>query len=266
MCTPATGLKVGYFAQHQLEQLHGHESPLAHLQHLDPGASEQSLRDFLGGFGFVDDSAVGPVAPLSGGEKARLVLALLTYRGPNLLLLDEPTNHLDLEMRHALTLALQDFPGALVLVSHDRHLLRSVTDELLLVSHGTVKPFEGDLDDYRKWLTESLEPRVQSGERYPDHGAAARRERRRQEAVERQRLQPLRAEVERLEAALEQAGAQKTALEQALADPTLYEQAEKDRLKSLLVEQAQIKRKLDALETAWLAASTTLEAASGEQR
>ncbi len=265
-CTQASGLKVGYFAQHQLEQLHGHESPLAHLQHLDPGASEQSLRDFLGGFGFVDDSAVGPVAPLSGGEKARLVLALLTYRGPNLLLLDEPTNHLDLEMRHALTLALQDFPGALVLVSHDRHLLRSVTDQLLLVAHGSVRPFEGDLDDYRKWLTESLEPRVQSGERYPDHGAAARRERRRQEAVERQRLQPLRAEVERLEAALEQAGAQKTALEQALADPTLYEQAEKDRLKSLLVEQAQIKRKLDALETAWLAASTTLEAASGEQR
>jgi ATP-binding cassette subfamily F protein 3 len=150
---PAKDLKVGYFAQHQLEQLHAESTPVEHLQRLDPKADEQSLRDYIGGFGFTNDRALSPVAPFSGGEKARLVLALLVYQRPNLLLLDEPTNHLDLEMRHALALALQDFEGALVVVSHDRHLLRSVTDKLLLVDSGKADEFDGDLDDYRRWIS-----------------------------------------------------------------------------------------------------------------
>ncbi|MGD8484007.1 MAG: ATP-binding cassette domain-containing protein, partial [Thioalkalispiraceae bacterium] len=148
----ARDLNIGYFAQHQLEQLDGEASPLLHLQRLDPKATEQSLRNFLGGFGFGNDMAVSKVAPFSGGEKARLVLAMIVYQKPNLLLLDEPTNHLDLEMRHALSVALQDYVGAMLIVSHDRHLLRSVTDSLLLVADGRVSPFDGDLDDYRQWI------------------------------------------------------------------------------------------------------------------
>ncbi len=150
----AQDLAIGYFAQHQLEQLHPAHSALEHLQQLDPKASEQSLRDFIGGFGFNGDRATCPVAPFSGGEKARLVLALLVYQKPNLLLLDEPTNHLDLEMRLALAEALQDFAGAMVIVSHDRHLLRVTCDQLVLVHGGRVREFDGDLDDYPAWLAQ----------------------------------------------------------------------------------------------------------------
>ncbi|MFO7592753.1 MAG: ATP-binding cassette domain-containing protein, partial [Pseudomonadota bacterium] len=145
----ARELRIGYFAQHQLEQLDPEASPVQHLQRIDPKASEQSLRDYIGGFGFSNDMALSPVAPFSGGEKSRLVLAMLVYQRPNLLLLDEPTNHLDLEMRHAMAMALQEYQGALVVVSHDRHLLRSVTDTLYLVHDGQVKEFDGDLEDYR---------------------------------------------------------------------------------------------------------------------
>ncbi len=148
----AKTLQIGYFAQHQLEQLHGDDSPLGHLRRLDPVASEQELRNYLGSFGFIGDQALSLVAPFSGGEKARLVLALLVYQRPNLLLLDEPTNHLDLEMRHALNLALQDFEGAMLIVSHDRHLLRSVCDRFVLVAGGRAEPFDGDLDDYAHWM------------------------------------------------------------------------------------------------------------------
>ncbi len=156
---PAQNLRIGYFAQHQLEQLHSDDSPLLHLQRLDRkstghAATEQELRNYLGGFGFVGDQALDPVGPFSGGEKARLVLALLIYQRPNLLLLDEPTNHLDLEMRHALTLALQDFQGAMVIVSHDRHLLRTVCDQFMLVANGKTQSYDGDLDDYALWLTD----------------------------------------------------------------------------------------------------------------
>ncbi|CAG7857835.1 partial putative ABC transporter ATP-binding protein YheS, partial [biofilm metagenome] len=150
----ADALKIGYFAQHQLEQLRLDESPLWHLQKLDPKATEKELRNFLGGFDFRGDKVLEPVQPFSGGEKARLVLALLVYQNPNLLLLDEPTNHLDLEMRQALSVALQDYEGAIVLVSHDRHLLRTVADQFLLVSDKQCRPFDGDLDDYRLWLSE----------------------------------------------------------------------------------------------------------------
>jgi len=198
-CTLGEGLQIGYFAQHQLEQLRGEDSPLQHLQRLDTKTTEQSLRNFMGGFGFVGDMALAPVAPFSGGEKARLALALLVWQRPNVLLLDEPTNHLDLEMRHALTLALQDYAGALVIVSHDRHLLRTTTEELLLVANGRVKAFEGDLADYRQWLFEHrkssltlLDKRGESsvGKKYTDQ-TLTRLEKKRLEAQQREQRRPL---------------------------------------------------------------------------
>ena len=188
----ARGLRIGYFAQHQLEQLERSDHALAHLRRLTATEPEQRLRDFLGQFAFSGDDAARNVATFSGGEKARLALALLIWQRPHLLLLDEPTNHLDLRMRDALTLALQDFAGAVVLVSHDRHLLRATSDRLLLVDAGRVTPFDGDLDDYRTWLlrTDSADA---SGGSSP--GAAAntrsRREQRRTEAQWRSRRQPL---------------------------------------------------------------------------
>ena len=258
---PAKDARIGYFAQHQLEQLCPDRTPLQHLLALDPGAREQELRDYLGGFGFSSDQALAPVAPFSGGEKARLVLALLVYRRPGLLLLDEPTNHLDLEMRQALALALQDFDGAVVLVSHDRHLLRVTADRLLLVDDGRVTVFDGSLDDYPGWLAE----RRRAASRTPPapaagHRAAARRDRKRAEAERRRRLQPLRRRLETAEAELERLQAERTALEQRLADPQLYTDDSKPRLKALLLEKAELDGRCEAAEAEWLAAAEALEA------
>ena len=250
---PAQDLRIGYFAQHQLEQLQLTHSPLDHLRQLDPAAGEKDLRGFLGGFGFTGDMALQPVAPFSGGEKARLVLALLIYQNPNLLLLDEPTNHLDLEMRHALTLALQDYAGALVVVSHDRHLLRTVTDELLLVIDGQVQPFDGDLQDYRAWLLERRNDNAaSSSKKEAPHSATARKDQRRQDADRRARLQPLRAKLARHEADLDRLSAEMAAVESQLAQPGLYLDSAKTQLKELLREQARLKQALAAAETAWL--------------
>ncbi len=160
----AKGIKLGYFAQHQLEFLRADESPLQHLARLAPQELEQKLRDYLGGFGFQGDKVSEETRRFSGGEKARTVLALIVWQRPNLLLLDEPTNHLDLDMRQALTEALIDFEGALVVVSHDRHLIRSTTDDLYLVHDGKVEPFDGDLEDYQQWLSDSQKQESQSGE------------------------------------------------------------------------------------------------------
>ncbi|MFA7593521.1 MAG: ATP-binding cassette domain-containing protein [Thiohalobacteraceae bacterium] len=258
----APDLDVGYFAQHQLEQLDTGASPLLHLQRLAPRASEQSLRDFLGGFGFSGALAESPVAPFSGGEKARLVLALLVHQAPNLLLLDEPTNHLDLEMRLALELALQDYPGAVVLVSHDRHLLRTVTDHFLLVAGGHARPFDGDLDDYRRWLEQRARTSESRSEDSEDkaHSATARRERKRQEAAQRQRLQPLRNELKKLDAQLEKLHTRQTELEAALGDSTLYEAAQKGRLQQLLVEKSALDSELETTEERWLEVGEMLEA------
>ncbi len=276
---PAQDLRIGYFAQHQLEQLRPDDTPLVHLRRLDPRAAEQGLRDFLGGFGFVGEAARVPVAPFSGGEKARLVLALLVYQRPNLLLLDEPTNHLDLDMRYALSVALQDYRGALVVVSHDRHLLRSVTDSLVLVAQGRVERFDGDLDDYRQWLAgrrAATTPQLgMSGEHgggngldaggavmaSGDAGAPSRKARRRDEAARRTQLQPLRREVQRLERAIDTLQVQKATLETELAAPALYAGSEKARLKTLLLEQALIGRRLDEAEEAWLIACESYEQA-----
>ncbi len=259
---PAAELKIGYFAQHQLEQLRPDDSPLDHVQRLAPKASEQSLRSFIGGFGFIGDRALEPVAPLSGGEKARLVLALLVFQRPNLLLLDEPTNHLDLEMRHALSLALQGFEGAMVIVSHDRHLLRTTTDQLLLVSGGQVDEFAGALDDYPAWLAENrnaAEVKVEAAA--GDNSAAARRERKQLEAENRRLLQPLRKKLKALEQELDRLGQQQQTLEQQLAEPEIYTNEQKDKLKRMLAEKAEVDRLLAQTEESWLEAGEAVDAA-----
>ncbi|MCC5858513.1 MAG: ATP-binding cassette domain-containing protein [Ectothiorhodospiraceae bacterium] len=257
----AQELAVGYFAQHQLEQLDASASPLLHLQRLDPRATEQRLRDFLGNFGFTGDNALAPVAPFSGGEKARLVLALLVYQRPNVLLLDEPTNHLDLDMRQALAVALQWFTGALVVIAHDRHLLRMTTDRLYLVADHRLQEFQGDLDDYARWLagrrqaTGEQEPQADSGRTT----AAHRREQRRREADRRKAMQPLRRRVESLERELNQLEQRKAALEQELARPELYQEAHRNRLQELLKEQGGISLRLQEVEDNWMQAAAELE-------
>jgi ATP-binding cassette subfamily F protein 3 len=244
-----------------MDQLRPQDSALLHLQRLAPDAREQELRDFLGGFDFAGDKALEPVAPFSGGEKARLALALLIWGRPNLLLLDEPTNHLDLEMRQALSEALQEFEGALVVVSHDRHLLRVTTDELLLVDDAGVVPFAGDLDDYPAWLVRrqaDVQARTLSG-RAPADGAAARREQRRREAEERARLQPLRRRLGELDERLTALSGRQRELERELADPELYEAGGKERLLKLLQEKQGIDGELEETEMAWLEAGEELE-------
>ncbi len=254
----AEHLQIGYFAQHQLEQLDPGRTALEHLQRLDRQAEEQRLRSFLGGFGFSGERATTPVATFSGGEKARLALALIVYRKPNLLLLDEPTNHLDLEMRHALTLALQDYEGALVLVSHDRHLLRTTTDQFWLVADGRVRPYDGDLEDYRRWL---LQQRSADVPAKTQAAPVSRKDLRREEARRRQRLQPLRQALAEAEAAYERLSDERAELEALLADPALYQTDAKARLQELLRRKGELDRRLEAAEAAWLAAEEKLEQA-----
>ena len=261
-CERAQDLKIGYFAQHQLDQLRPDDSPLTHLRRLDPQATEQALRDYLGGFGFAGDRALEPVAPLSGGEKARLVLALTIRQRPNLLLLDEPTNHLDLEMRQALAEALQEFDGALVLVSHDRHLLRVTSDDLWLVDGGSVRPFDGDLDDYPAWLAgrQQLQDEQKGATgSSPSERGGERKQQRRQAAEARKALHPLRTREKTLERRLTELGERRATLEQELTAPELYEPAAKDRLLKLLAEQRQLQADLDDAETAWLEVCEAIE-------
>ncbi len=260
----ARHLAIGYFAQHQLEQLQPGHSPLEHLQQLDRDASEQALRDYLGGFGFIGDKALEAVAPFSGGEKSRLVLALLVYRRPNLLLLDEPTNHLDLEMRQALATALQDFEGAMVVVSHDRHLLRLTCDRLLLVSGGRVDEFDDELDAYPAWL--AAHNRAGKQEVAPtsatrSDSAEQRRERKRLEAEQRKALQPLRRAVERCEQQMNALHTKQAQLEAALADTGLYSDERKDELQQLLRDKGDVDAQLETAEEAWMEAAEALESA-----
>lgn len=258
--TTAKGLNVGYFAQHQLETLDPAASALLHLQRLDKIATEQQLRDYLGGFGFHGDEATAPVEPMSGGEKARLVLALIVYQKPNLLLLDEPTNHLDLEMRHALNLALQGFEGAMVLVSHDRFLLSAVCEDFYLVDRGQVAPFDGDLDDYRDWiLAQQQEDKPVSEKPKVDRKAEKRRE-----AEFRQATAPLRKQIQQAEQQMEKLNKSLASLETSLSDTALYEADQKPQLMKLLDEQTSIKNKLDDAEALWLEAQEALEDAKTE--
>ena len=258
----AQELRVGYFAQHQLDQLRPDESPLHHLQRVDPNATEQALRDYLGGFGFDGDRALGPVAPLSGGEKARLVLALLIRERPNLLLLDEPTNHLDLEMRHALAEALQEFEGAMILVSHDRHLLRVTVDTLLLVDGGSAGPFDGELDDYPAWLA-ARDPDSRPVEA-ADRQGSQRKQQRRDKAEQRKTLQPLRNRLKILEQELEGLERRRRELDQCLADSGLYAPESKPRLLALLEEQRQVGAALGQAEAEWLTLGEELERLQAE--
>lgn len=257
----ASGVSLGYFAQHQLETLRPQDSPLQHLVRLDPQVPEQKLRDFLGGFGFHGDKALEPCAPFSGGEKARLVLALLVYQRPNLLLLDEPTNHLDLEMREAIVMALQDFAGAIVVVSHDRHLLTSTTDEFYLVANGKVAPFDGDLQDYYQWLQQDARQSQQSAapETVSSNSAAVRKDQKRLEAELRNVLRPLKQKIDKLELRQQQLETQLASLEQQLAEPAIYEAANKAQLTKLLTEQTQASSELAQIEESWFEAQEALE-------
>ncbi|HGF6043713.1 MULTISPECIES: ABC transporter ATP-binding protein [Enterobacter] len=258
----AKGIKLGYFAQHQLEFLRADESPIQHLARLAPQEMEQKLRDYLGGFGFQGDKVTENTERFSGGEKARLVLALIVWQRPNLLLLDEPTNHLDLDMRQALTEALIEFEGALVVVSHDRHLIRSTTDDLYLVHGGKVEPFDGDLEDYQQWLTDVQKQENQPEESAKDNAnsAQARKDQKRREADLRTQTQPLRKEIARIEKEMEKLNATLAAVEEKLGDSELYDQSRKAELTDCLQTQAKTKSSLEACEMAWLDAQEQLEA------
>ncbi|HHQ6014156.1 TPA: ABC transporter ATP-binding protein [Enterobacter hormaechei subsp. steigerwaltii] len=258
----AKGIKLGYFAQHQLEFLRADESPIQHLARLAPQEMEQKLRDYLGGFGFQGDKVTENTERFSGGEKARLVLALIVWQRPNLLLLDEPTNHLDLDMRQALTEALIEFEGALVVVSHDRHLIRSTTDDLYLVHGGKVEPFDGDLEDYQQWLTDVQKQENQPEESAKDNAnsAQARKDQKRREAELRTQTQPLRKEIARLEKEMEKLNATLAAVEEKLGDSELYDQSRKAELTDCLQTQAKAKSSLEECEMAWLDAQEQLEA------
>jgi len=264
-CTTGHGLATGYFAQHQLEQLDPEGSPLSHLARIDPRAREQELRDYLGGFDFRGEMAEAPVARFSGGERSRLVLALLVRGRPNLLLLDEPTNHLDLEMRHALTRALAAFGGSLVLVSHDRSLLRSVCDRFLLVADGRVSDFEGDLDLYLEWLgrrraaAEDAEAPVEAAS-----AKSARLEARQSAAAERQarlaRRRPLLKESTILERRLAEMAAERDEVERSLADTALYERGDAASIRDLARRQSELAESISAAEERWLTLQLELEA------
>jgi ATP-binding cassette subfamily F protein 3 len=236
------GLSIGYFAQHQVEMLRDDQSPLWHLQQLSARSSsnvrEQELRNYLGGFNFPGDMASGPIEHFSGGEKARLALALIVWQRPNLLLLDEPTNHLDLDTREALAVALAQFEGTLVLVSHDRHLLRATTEQLLIVAGGRVQPYDGDLDDYRASLLKTRielpsAPAPKPGPKKPPSGKS------------------VASRIKRIEETMTKLNARKSALESQLAAPEAYQDAEK--LKGLMLDQAYVAKELDQLESEWLA-------------
>ena len=269
----AQGVQLGYFAQHQLEYLRPDESALWHLSRIaDPKNTEQLLRNYLGGFDFHGDKVKEPVKTFSGGEKARLVLALIVWQKPNLLLLDEPTNHLDLDMRQALTEALIGFEGALVVVSHDRHLLRSTTDEFYLVHDHKVEPFDGDLEDYQKWLSneqklenqpidqeDKIEKEVIKKEVIQNVSALDRKEQKRKEAERRAQMQPLKKQLEKEEQILARLTNQLQTLEQQLADPIVYEADKKSELTELLLKQSQLKNELEETELKWLDVQQQLE-------
>ncbi|WP_290487141.1 ATP-binding cassette domain-containing protein [Idiomarina sp. UBA3162] len=259
--TVSQGVSVGYFAQHQLEALDPDASPLLHLQRLDSQATEQQLRDFIGGFGFSGDQALAPVEPMSGGEKARLALALIIYQKPNLLLLDEPTNHLDIGLRDALVNALQAFEGALIVVSHDRHLLRTTVDEFYRVHEGHVEPFPGDLDQYHAWLEQQAKQRREKSTTTATPGKEVkvdRKEQKRREAEFRKATKPLRDRIAQSEQQLEKIADALEVVHQGLSDSSIYDTDKKDALNKLLAEQRRLQAEQETLEERWMEAEGTL--------
>lgn len=263
------GIKLGYFAQHQLEFLRSDESALQHLARLAPKETEQKLRDYLGGFGFHGDKVTDACGQFSGGEKARLVLSLLVWQRPNLLLMDEPTNHLDLDMRQALTQALISFEGAIVVVSHDRHLLRSTTDDLYLVHDGHVEPFEGDLDDYQQWLVDQNRQENQTNKDQQNQNkesalttnlsAQDKKEQKRKEAEFRQQTQPLRKKLTALESKMDKFTQELANIESALSESDIYDASRKNELSDYLHRQNITKSALEDVEMEWMELQETLE-------
>jgi ATP-binding cassette subfamily F protein 3 len=256
----AQGLRIGYFAQHQVDQLRLDETPLWHLSRLAPDEREQLFRDFLGGFDFRGDQVAQKVASFSGGEKARLALALIVWQRPNLLLLDEPTNHLDIDMREALAQALVDFEGALVVVAHDRSLLAAATDQWMLVADGKVQPFDGDLDDYKRWAAEH---RAQGARPRAQESAVSRKEEKRLEAEQRQRLANVRKPFEKklaaIEAELEPLSREASQAEAWLASEEAYAEANRERLQETLRRRGELAERISRLEEDWLWAQAELE-------
>ena len=255
---------VGYFAQHQLDSLDAKASPLLHLQRLAPTEREQTLRDFLGGFDFRGARIDEPVLNFSGGEKARLALALIAWERPNLLLLDEPTNHLDLEMRLALTMALQEFSGAVLVVSHDRHLLKSTTDNFYLVADGKVEEFDGDLDDYTRWLVDYRQRNAPVSTTPVNPDKTDKKAQRQAAAALRQQLAPHKREADKLEAELGKLHEKLAKIDASLGDSDIYEPARKNDLRDLLAEQAKLKVREAELEEAWMEALELLESMQAE--
>ena len=277
--TVGKGLSIGYFAQHQVEMLRHDESPLWHLAKIAPTVREQELRNFLGGFNFPGNMVTSSIRPFSGGEKARLALALIVWQRPNLLLLDEPTNHLDLETREALTMALAQFEGTLVVVSHDRHLLRATTDQFIIVADGRLQPFDGDLDDYKDWLFQTklgkgttVLPAAGKDNKtaFPVAAAVAapapvvdKKEQKRQDAGERQRIaalkKPIENKIKHLEVQIAKRNEQKADVDAKLGEASIYDAANKAKLKTLLADQSFYKKDLAQLEGEWLELQEQLE-------
>lgn len=262
----AQELKIGYFSQHQLEQLHSGSSPVDHILRAKPLLGEPQARSFLGKFGFSGDQALEAVNNMSGGEKARLVLALIVLEKPQLLLLDEPTNHLDLEMRQALVMALQDFGGAIILIAHDRFLLESCVDEFYLVANGHVSDFSGDIDDYQQWLNED---KKQSLSNHKDDNNSIdnnltdkgldKKQLRQQQAELRKQSAPLRKEADKLEKKIHQWQAQLTEVEALLSDSEIYQAERKNELTTQLKLQANLKEKVEENEMLWLELAEQIE-------
>lgn len=271
--TLGKGIKIGYFAQHELDQLSGQMTALDHLRALDHDAKEKDLRTFLGAFSFSGDKATAKVETMSGGEQARLALAIVAYQKPNLLLLDEPTNHLDLDMREALSLALSSYKGALILVSHDRHLLEAIADKLWLIDDGRVSEFNGDLNDYQEFLNKkNKEYKDKLNEEKQATKASnatlstqsfKSKEQKKIEAQKRQALRPLKKEIEDLEKLMEKLKKEISSIDETLSDSSLY-QTDKDKVEKLSIDRANLSDKLDETEMTWLEKQEELEAALAE--
>ena len=259
--TEGEHLNIGYFSQHQLEALDLDASPLLHLQRLSPTAREQEIRNFLGGFNFQGDMALDTIKNFSGGEKARLALAIVVWQKPNLLLLDEPTNHLDLEMCHALTVALQSFEGAVIVVSHDRHLLRNTVDQFLLVAHGAVEPFDDDLDAYSRWIMaqNKQNKRKPSPQENANQPSLNKKEQRQQAAETRKKISPLKNSIKKLERKIETLEKELNIIEEKLSDSTLYEEENKEQLQKVLMQQGELKQDHSNTEEEWMSLNEQLD-------
>lgn len=253
-------LNIGYFAQHQLDTLRDDQSPIWHIQQLSANAKEQDIRNFLGGFNFIGDMATHNIAPFSGGEKARLALAMLVWQQPNLLLLDEPTNHLDLDMRHALTIALQSFQGAMILVSHDRSLIEATTDQFLLIDSGCLKTFDGDLNDYRAWRLAQQHAEHAITQSAPSQN---RKDIKRLEAQIRQertkRTKTVQQKIAQAEQDMATLQAQQAQCDEFLSQESSYLTENKAKLQEIITQSAEIKVKLQDLEEHWLQWQEDLE-------